>query len=92
MELDKCPHADASFSEFKTLTDDDVLKLIKKAATKSCPLDPMPTPVILQLLDARLPVITTMINLSFNTGYFADAWKEALVLPLLKKSGLDVAF
>lgn len=33
-----------------------------------------------------------MINLSFNTGYFAHAWKEALVLPSLKKPGLDVAF
>ena len=55
-------------------------------------LDPMPTYLILQLLDVLLPVITTMINLLFNTGYFAHAWKEALVLPSLKKPGLDVAF
>lgn len=52
----------------------------------------MPTYLIVQLLDVLLPVITTMINLSFNTGYFAHAWKEALVLPSLKKPGLDVAF
>ena len=33
-----------------------------------------------------------MINLSFETGQFASVWKEALVLPALKKAGLEVAF
>ena len=92
VELDEVPPAEASFSEFESLSDDEVYMLIKKAAKKSCLLDPMPTYLILQLLDVLLPVITTMINLSFNTGYFAHAWKEALVLPSLKKPGLDVAF
>ena len=91
VELDEVPPAEASFSEFESLSDDEVYMLIKKAAKKSCLLDPMPTYLILQLLDVLLPVITTMINLSFNTGYFAHAWKEALVLPSLKKPGLDVA-
>ena len=50
----------------------------------------MATPLILQLLDVLNSA--AMINLSFNTGHSADAWKEALVLPSLKKSGLDVAF
>ena len=35
---------------------------------------------------------TKLINLSFDTGRFAEAWKEALVLPSLKKPGLDFAF
>ena len=66
--------------------------LISKAAGKSCQLDPIPTPIVLKLLDVLLPVITKLINLSFDTGRFAEAWKEALVLPSLKKPGLDSAF
>ena len=39
-----------------------------------------------------LPVITKMINLSLESGVFASDWKEALLKPLLKKCGLDIAF
>ena len=39
-----------------------------------------------------LPVITNMINLSFESGEFASDCKEALLKPLLKKCGLDIAF
>ena len=39
-----------------------------------------------------LPVITTIINKSLQNGDFPNCWKEALVLPLLKKQGLDITF
>ena len=39
-----------------------------------------------------MPVITKLINLSFDTDQFSKAWKEALVLPSLKRPGLDFAF
>ena len=74
------------------LSQEQVSELIKKAAKKSCPLDPMPTSVVLEVLDVLLPVITNMINLSFESGEFASDWKEALLKPLLKKCGLDIAF
>ena len=50
--------------------------LISKAAGKSCQLDPIPTPIFLKLLDVLLPVITKLINLSFDTGRFAEACME----------------
>ena len=52
----------------------------------------MPTPVILQLADELLPVITSVINMSLDCGEFPEAWREALVLPSLKKHGLDIEF
>ena len=52
----------------------------------------MPTSVVLEVLDVLLPVITNMINLSFESGEFASDWKEPLLKPLLKKRGLDIAF
>ena len=33
-----------------------------------------------------------MINLSLESGVFANDWKEALLNLLLKKCGLDIAF
>ena len=83
---------DVTFANFKALTQEEVAELVKKASKKSCPLDPIPTSIVLDLLDELLPVITNMINLSFETGEFASCWKEALLKPLLKKCGLDVAF
>ena len=36
-----------------------------------------------------LPVNTSIINLSLQSGYFPEVWKEAIVTPLLKKFGSD---
>ena len=41
----------------------------------------MPTSVVLEVFD-----------LSFESDEFASDWKEALLKPLLKKCGLDIAF
>ena len=42
---------------------------------KSCPLDPAPTSVVLQVFDVLLPVVTRMINTSFESGLFAEEWR-----------------
>ena len=34
---------------------------------KSCPLDPAPTSVVPMVIDVLLPVITSMINMSFES-------------------------
>lgn len=84
-DSDTC--ASVTFVNFKTLSQEQVSELVKKAAKKSCLLDPMPTLVVLEVLDVLLPVITNMINLSFESS----DWKEALLKQLLKKCGLDIA-
>ncbi len=81
-----------SFTEFDILTQKEVRELIGKSATKHCKLDPAPTWIIKECLDLLLPVITLMINLSLRLGYFPDAWKCAIVIPLIKKLGLDIIF
>ena len=57
-----------------------------------CPFDPAPSSVVLQVLDVLLPVITCMINVSFESGLFAEEWRQALVLPTSKKCGPDIAY
>ena len=89
---DSDTYAGVTLANFETLSQEQVSELIKRAAKKSCPLDPMPTSVVLDVLDVLLPVITNMINLSLESGVFVSDWKEALLKPLLKKCGLDIAF
>ena len=74
-----------SFEQFSLLTVQDVKALIEKDSNKSCYLDPMPTQLVLSCLDSLLPVLTRIINLSLESGVFATDWKEALILPLIKK-------
>ena len=42
--------------------------LIAKSSKKSCSLDPMPTPLVVECFDVLLPVLTRMLNLSLETG------------------------
>ena len=77
---------------FGVLNESEVQKLIEATPKKSCSLDPMPTPLVVGCIDILLPVITKIINLSLQTGSFADQWKYALVHPLLKKLELDLVF
>ena len=73
------------------LTEQDVKSLMQHSSLKSCALDPMPSTLVSRC-DVLLPVLTRLINMSLKSGQFPVAWKEALVLPLLKKPGLDILF
>ena len=43
-------------------------------------------------LNELLPILSTMINLSLESGLFPDIWKYSVVTPLLKKQGLELVF
>ena len=70
--------------------EDEVMKIIMKSASKPCDLDPIPTNILKALLDILIKPITTIINLSLESGTFPLSFKEAHVTPLLKKSNLPV--
>ena len=53
-----------------------------------CALDPLPSSIMTFCLDELLPVVRKIVNLSLESGVFAEDWKNALVHPLLKKAGL----
>ena len=63
-----------------------------RAPTKSCLLDPVPTNILKDCLDELLPILSTTINLSLESGFFPDTGKESIVTPLLKNQGLDLVF
>lgn len=76
--------------QFKPLSECEVRRLIESSAKKTCTLDPMPTSLVIRCTKVLLPVLTKIINMSLESGTFADNWKCALVNPLLKKPGLDL--
>ena len=82
-----CPF---SFDEFAQVSEDMVLKVITSASITSCPLDPLPASAIKSYLPELLPLITSIVNSSLTSGIFPASLKHARIMPLLKKSNLDV--
>ena len=56
---------------------------------KSCALDPIPTFLLRDVIDALLPFLTAMCNASLQEGHLPVSQRHGIVLPLLKKSSLD---
>ena len=77
------------FDQFQEVTLDEVLSLIRDAPSKQCALDPAPTWLVKRMSDILVPVITEMVNLSFDLGRFPDSQKHAIVVPRIKNPSLD---
>ena len=75
--------------QFDEVTEIEVSECIISAASKSCELDPITTPVLKSCLDVLVTPITSIINTSLRLGVVPDIFKSALVKPLLKKPNLD---
>ena len=76
-------------TSFSTVTEEDVEKMVRKANDKSCSLDPIATKILKQYLLTLLPVITRMINASLNKAIMPSVFKQAILIPILKKPSLD---
>ena len=69
-----------------------VQKLITSAPSKSyvSASDPLPTSIVKQSVDELSPAISSIINLSLESGEFPEEWKGALVKPTIKKPKLEL--
>ena len=79
-----------SFLLFQPISEKDLRDIILKSKPTSCPLDALPTPLLLENLDVLLPTLTQIVNDSLLSGIFPSVFKTAIVTPLLKKPTLDV--
>ena len=73
---------------FRQVSEEAVDKIIKTSPTKSCLLDPLPTFLIKECIDILLPSLTKLVNCSLMEGCVPDAFKSAVVTPLIKKPNL----
>ena len=79
------PTLNSLLDSFRILSQNDVHELICKSSKKSCILDPLPTPLVIECLDVLAPIITKIVNTSLTTGKVPSSWKEAVVHPTQKK-------
>jgi len=75
--------------QLKPTCPEEVKKIVMDSKTTSCGLDPIPTSFLKVMLNVLLPVLTQIINMSFEQGVMPADLKEALIIPLLKKLGFD---
>ena len=61
----------------------EIMKSMSKKKSKG--KDGITQECLLLGLEVLAAPITTIINLSINSGVFPSQWKEAIVIPLLKK-------
>nr|XP_058965655.1 uncharacterized protein LOC131792295 [Pocillopora verrucosa] len=76
------------FSEFATVTDENVLGLIR-GSIKACALDPFPASIMRKCYFSLFSVFRRAINLLLSSGVLPKELKIALLLPLLKKVNAD---
>lgn len=80
---------ETTFSSFKTVTIDWILKLAMTLNTETCTLDPIPTFVFKRSLSSFSPIIFNIMNISLTTGIIPKALKFAAITPVLKTPGCD---
>ena len=75
-------------SSFRLMTIGEVRDIIKEFGIKTSQEDPIPAALLSSSLEIVLPLITEIVNTSLAEGCM-DGIKESIIIPLLKKSGLD---
>ena len=75
-------------SQFSPVAESDLAKIINRSATKSCSLDPIPMWLLKENLDVLLPSLTHLVNQSLVCAEMPVEYKDAIVIPILKKSSL----
>lgn len=75
--------------QFEETTNEEVLKILRRTPSKQCRLDSLPTWLVKEYAAETSPFLTRIINDSLSSGEVPSDFKEAVILPLLKKPHLD---
>jgi hypothetical protein len=73
-----------ALANFELCTTEEVACTIHKAPSKQDELDPAPTWLIKRCYDMVTPIVTLLVNQSFQEATFPNGGKVALVKPILK--------
>ena len=74
-------------TEFKPMSDKEILKVIDEMPNKHCDLDPVPFTIFKKLAPHLESEITTLVNLSLSHGVFAESWKMSIVNHFYRRLG-----
>ena len=76
-------------STFTCITLSELYKIVNESNSTTSDIDPIPTTFFKRVFDSVSGPVLEIINTSLRTGFFPDAFKTAVVKPLLKKPKLD---
>ena len=79
----------ATMRNFNTISDTELCKIVSQSKSSTCCLDPVPTKFLKNVFHSVSTSVLKIINTSLETGIFPNAFKTAVVKPLLKKPNLD---
>ena len=74
---------------FDRVTDYERLKIISGMNKTTCSSDPFHTRLLMSHLHAIVSILQHIVNLCLTTGDFPISCKSSIVIPLIKKPGLD---
>ena len=78
----------SSIFAFKTISCESVIKEINELkSNKAVGMDKVSSRLLKDAADIVAPHLTSLVDLSINTGCFPSTWKLAKISPLFKKRG-----
>ena len=77
------------FDRFTMITSEELIKIVSVMNKTTCSSDPLPSKLLMSHLPTIIDTIMHSINLCLSTSVFPGSFKSAVVLPLIKKPGLD---
>ena len=77
-------------ANFWMLDSEEIWKIVMKLNTKSCELDVILTAYIKKNKEQFVGVLTKIVNMSLDLGFFSQKWKTAILCPLIKKLNGDL--
>ena len=77
-------------NKFTPVHHNDVKEIVSSTPAKSCKLDPIPTSFLKVDIEVLASIISNITNSTFETGFFSDELKDALVCPLHKHPSLEL--
>ena len=75
-------------TSFRPTSMKEIGDILKKSGIKTSFNDILPAKILKQVIDTLLPYICELVNKSLSSGS-VDGMKQSIVVPLLKKAGLD---
>ena len=92
-EITSNNHIKSSFTRFKEVSVKDITHYINRVPNKYCPqVDTLPIELINKNVDILAPIFTTIVNKSISSGVVPNAYKEAVVTPIIKKTSPKPTF
>ena len=82
------PFSGMPMESFTPTNVDELRKLIRDLGIKTCSQDPIPGSLLKDIIEDLLPYYCDLVNKSLRTGS-VEGVKDSVIIPLLKKSGLD---